>query len=219
MEASGDNSASILQCIKGGISNDQGTGWDNQYSGGVQQFGPTYNTPPVNDIPVPPSNTGNPGGTPPVPESPEGDASSTLYRLKATRIPIHPPGIDINKNIRQAQFINNLIKHVQPASAVNLEPLKYLWFANQVRPNGVWDYKQLNRNYENFGNFNYGATAAALNIPKGIALRAAGLIQIHTHTSDPSYGVPLFVPPFGDEPKDQVQINRGYNYGKIFITH
>ena len=74
-----------------------------------------------------------------------------------------PPGVDIIKNMMMARL------HKGP-SALTLH-----WFYHQVRLRGPWDYKNtINKCYENFGNFNYGATGTAAGIPAEILLRAAG---------------------------------------------
>ena len=39
-----------------------------------------------------------------------------------------------------------------------------LWFRQQVQNKGIWDYKQNWKEYENFGNFNYGAVGTALGM-------------------------------------------------------
>jgi hypothetical protein len=45
------------------------------------------------------------------------------------------------------------------------DPFGLLWFNNQVQYGGAWDYKQYGPQYEAFGNFNYGATGASMNLP------------------------------------------------------
>ena len=72
-----------------------------------------------------------------------------------------PKGVDVNKNMEEAR------KHRGNLS----------WFYNQVKNKGPWDYKQRGSEYEDFGNFNYGATGAAAGIPDQILLRAAGWAQ------------------------------------------
>jgi len=62
----------------------------------------------------------------------------------------------------------------------------FMDFYNRVKSNGPWDYKRLDpagiknnwiSKYDEFGNFNFGATGAAERIPEGALLRAAGLAQ------------------------------------------
>ena len=58
---------------------------------------------------------------------------------------IIPPGISMSNHMMTARL------HKGPSA------LTYIWFYNQVRNHGPWDYKQLGGKYENFGNFHYGA--------------------------------------------------------------
>ena len=68
--------------------------------------------------------------------------------------------------------------------------------------------------YEDFGNFNYGATAAALGIPESVALRAAGYAgqKARGHSTLDSIKTALGRAPFGDDPADQIQIGLGFDY-------
>ena len=56
------------------------------------------------------------------------------------------------------------------------------WY-NTVRNGGVWDYKQRGSEYENFGNFNYGATGRAVGVPAWILKCGAGWAQKRAGTS------------------------------------
>jgi len=93
------------------------------------------------------------------------------------------------------------------------------WFFNQVRNRGPWDYKQWGSQYEDFGNFNFGATGQSCGFSPTTLLRAAGWAQARAATSDPSFGKPGFFfgmlggePPFGDDPDDQAHIRRGFRF-------
>lgn len=89
------------------------------------------------------------------------------------------------------------------------------WWVNKVRPNGDWDYKRGDNKltYENFGNFNYGATGAALGFSRGDLLRGAGFAQEFLHGAyDPSDGHFWGDSPFGDNRNDQYWIEQGINY-------
>jgi hypothetical protein len=112
-----------------------------------------------------------------------------------------PPGVDLNKNIKQASTLSNL-----PFAA------KYLAFYNLVRNKGPWDYKQQGSSYQNLGNFNYGATGAAAGIPDQVLLRIAGYAQQKAGTSMPAWGGPLGSSPYGDDPDDQKLIQQGIDY-------
>ena len=121
--------------------------------------------------------------------------------------PHRPPDFDIDSNIQ--------------AACDNFRNM--LWFRDQVRNRGPWDYKQRGRQYQNLGNFNYGATGSALGIPENIILREAGRAQGAAGTSLPEWGDPGWrinpwggVPPYGDDPIDQYWIQRGIEYNRRF---
>ncbi len=132
-------------------------------------------------------------------------------------VPQHPADADIDKNIASAEGARR--KSWTPIGPSN-------WFYNQVRNGGPWDYKQQGKrdgkNYQDFGNFNFGATALALNIfDEQTILREAGRAQIAAGTSRPEWGYPGSrlspyggKPPYGDDPADQAQIKKGFAYYK-----
>lgn len=111
-------------------------------------------------------------------------------------VPSAPPGADINQNIRAAES----------------RRFQALWFYNQVRNRGPWDYKQQGRKYEAFGNFNYGATGTAVGFGTGFLLRMGGWAQLRSGNWQPGSGSPLGGAPYGDDPRDQAQIQHGVNY-------
>ncbi len=134
-------------------------------------------------------------------------------------VPDHPGNANVNDNIRA----------VLDAKAFGVIPPLRGWY-NNVNTGGPWDYKQIRPQtdyvftfggstappltvkspYEDFGNFNYGATAAAMGIPLNIALRGAGWKQSNP---DPSWGHWYSLKaPYGDDPADQQQIRSGYQY-------
>ena len=83
---------------------------------------------------------------------------------------------------------------------------------SQVRAAGPWNYKKQGRQYEAFGNFNYGATGTVLGIPEHVLLRAAGVAQTFAKTTKPEFGSWWGADPFGDDPRDQYWIRRGIEY-------
>ena len=118
--------------------------------------------------------------------------------------PIAPIGVDQEANIRLAEG------HWNP-----------IWFRNQVENRGPWDYKQIDRIYEDFGNFNYGVTGTAFGFPASVLLNEAGRAQIRDKNPSPDWGKPgppglpqLGSPPYGDDPKDQYWIEQGIDYYK-----
>lgn len=108
------------------------------------------------------------------------------------------------------------------------------WLA-RVWPDGEWDDKAQARKmkaldaaryanldpmiFERQGNFSYGATAAALGLPKEVALAGAGAAQRGVNVAAALHGRPLspsvgfFAPPYGDDPRDQTPISQGWDYG------
>lgn len=122
-------------------------------------------------------------------------------------IPEHPPDVNIDANITQARTSFN------PS-----------WFIELVKPTGLWDYKRQGPQYEDFGNFNFGATAKAFGFQEKWALQAAGIVQIYQHKallaySHNEYLQSLLVfkeafqgPPYGDEKRDQEMIKLGFRY-------
>lgn len=123
------------------------------------------------------------------------------------KIPTHPPDINIDANITKAR-----------------ESFNPYWFIEMVKPKGLWDYKRRNPEYEDFGNFNFGATAKAFGFQEKWALQAAGIVQIYQHKAradflDAKYTQALLDfkeafkgPPYGDEKRDQEMIRLGFRY-------
>lgn len=91
------------------------------------------------------------------------------------------------------------------------------WFASMVDYNRPWDYKNQGNvhhdEYEDGGNFNYGATGKAAGISSPVLLRAAGWAQRGGPVgSAPDEGVPWGRAPYGDQRRDQAWINQGIRY-------
>lgn len=126
--------------------------------------------------------------------------------------PIAPPGVSVDQNIKSAQSKRNEFGLINQASnLMNSMP----WFYNQVRSRGPWDYKRSGSQYENFGNFNYGATGAAMGIPESALLRGAGWASTHADSSRSAFwGNWWGSAPYGDDPADQAQIKAGIDYYK-----
>ncbi|MHB0972582.1 MAG: RHS repeat-associated core domain-containing protein [Thermoanaerobaculia bacterium] len=116
--------------------------------------------------------------------------------LANCKVPKGPPRANVVKNSLEAED-----KGVDDAR----------WWFNQVRNKGPWDYKQQGSQYEEFGNFNYGATGAAMGIPDQVLLRAAGYFQPRKAWL-PYFGRWWSGAPYGDDPADQVWIQQGIEY-------
>jgi hypothetical protein len=119
-----------------------------------------------------------------------------------------PPGIDVDVHMKMASDQWDL----NPDHAAFM-----IWFYYKVRNHGPWDYKQLHKDYENFGNFHYGAVGQAGQLPDQILLRAAGFAQRVAKTQDPEvdWGHWLWREPYGDDPRDVIWVNRGIRYAEI----
>lgn len=127
----------------------------------------------------------------------------------AVTVPQAPPGVNVDTNIGTATKVRNVSTFVGGFSGI---AITYVTFYELVRNGGPWDYKQSGRQYEEFGNFNYGAAGSAMGIPREVLLRGAGWAQTRAGTSLPEWGSPLGSQPFGDDPQDQEWIQNGIDY-------
>jgi hypothetical protein len=108
-----------------------------------------------------------------------------------------------------------------------------VWWIDKVRPEGDWDYKRLGEQYQEFGNFNFGATAAELAIPYYIAQVGAGAVNIGSNIITmaemifrkfrdqdvmlPDWwvnGIALLKWPYGDDVRDARSIQAGYAFNE-----
>ncbi len=122
--------------------------------------------------------------------------SLLLSTCNCPNVPSSPSGVSCPANIGQAQ-----------------QRFNPFWFYNQVDDRRPWDYKRQGIQYENFGNFNYGATGAAFGFPfpDQILYRMAGWAH-QRNTSNPNLGTPYGWFPYGDDPNDQYWIQQGIQY-------
>jgi RHS repeat-associated protein len=88
----------------------------------------------------------NPPQTPTAPQTPKKNCPP---------VPSHPKGVNINSNI-------SAMENVNAADPTKGKVGAWGWFINKVQTNGAWDYKTQGITYDDFGNFNYGATGAVL---------------------------------------------------------
>ena len=117
-----------------------------------------------------------------------------------------------------------------------------IWFYNKVRNGGEWDYKQLDKSeriefkkkygidvpsqYEDFGNYNYGAVAKALGLSEEITKAAAGYAQGVSETGSSTIAVLRMIKDrynggdnsYGDAIEDQEMIKKGINAVKAYIA-
>lgn len=116
--------------------------------------------------------------------------------------PLAPPGVSVDRNIDTAKDYSWL----NPGADVA--------FYQLVQNNGLWDYKRQGSQYEDFGNFNFGATAAAMGFPYYLSQNGAGIYQQLKGYAPAGRGTPILSWPYGDDPKDALQIKAGYDYVK-----
>ena len=113
-------------------------------------------------------------------------------------VPNHPWYASVDSNILE--------------SAINGRPFQFL----MVLPHMPWDYKQQGP-FDDFGNFNFGATGAALGYSDAELLRGAGALKVlerrYRHKPDPpNSGSPLGDYPYGNEKDKQEMIRAGIEY-------
>jgi hypothetical protein len=134
--------------------------------------------------------------------------------------PALPGGDTVDSNIKFAKELKrNALVRAGSMSPMNFSGAYIVFlplnlFYNQVHNKGPWDYKQAGSQYEYAGNFNYGATGAAMEISEQTLLRGAGLAQQVAGTSLSQWNGPLGAAPYGDDPKDAAAIRDGIAYFK-----
>lgn len=132
--------------------------------------------------------------------------ADAAYRAGVKEIPVSPPNVYIDKNIEESIQIKNYLK--------NGSGFLFSWFYTKVKNKGEWDFKQLGRQYADFGNFHYGAVGTAAGISEGLLLRAAGAAQNFAGTSKEEFDNWWAQSPYGDDPVDQVWIKAGIEYAR-----
>ena len=123
--------------------------------------------------------------------------------------PLSPPGVKLDGNLEEARKWREAAEVIAGGEAYVLGV-----FYTKVRNKGEWDYKQRGREFEEFGNFNYGATGTAAGIPEQVLLRAAGAAQSVAGTSKAEFGKWWAESPYGDDRMDQIWIKAGIRYAK-----
>jgi RHS repeat-associated protein len=89
-----------------------------------------------------------------------------------------------------------------------------IWFYLKVRNGGDWDYKQQGKQYQDFGNFNYGATGHAFGYPDAVLRRMAGWANQRASKDRKHLGSPTGPYPYGDDPQDQRMIDLGIEWAR-----
>jgi RHS repeat-associated protein len=120
--------------------------------------------------------------------------------------PMGPRGIDARTMVNE--LLNNLVQ-VRRAQEEHWFSGGVFWFRDQVRNGGPWDYKQHNPGLQDFGNYNFGYTGAAIRFNLNLVLAEAGAAQVASGTSRTEWQ--RGGPPYGDDPRDQELIRQGYH--------
>ena len=133
--------------------------------------------------------------------------ADAINRAELKEVPVSPPDVSIDKNI---EHVLQLKDYLYGHGATFL----LSWFYSKVKNKGEWDFKQLGRQYADFGNFHYGAVGTAIGLSEGVLLRAAGAAQSIAGTSKEEFDKWWSEAPYGDDPVDQVWIKAGIEYAK-----
>ncbi len=129
------------------------------------------------------------------PLPPDGYYTSEMTQMPCGNIPPKPVQANVSENMHEAD------NSTDPG-----------WLYDQVKNQGPWDYKQQGKKYSDFGNFNYGATFAAFGIPNSVAKKGAGWANQKADPTRQGLGSPWGDAPYGDDPADQEQIEKGQKY-------
>lgn len=135
------------------------------------------------------------------------DLSDAEGRAGLGHVPLTPPNVLIDNHLDEARKQKEYFSEGGSGHLLS-------WFYKKVRNRGDWDFKQFGSQYEEFGNFNYGATGTAAGISADVLLRAAGAAQALAGTSKKEFGKWWSEPPYGDDPVDQVWIRAGVEYAR-----
>ncbi|MDR6840428.1 RHS repeat-associated core domain-containing protein [Pseudoxanthomonas sacheonensis] len=116
-------------------------------------------------------------------------------------VPKGPANANVSSNMREASSMSDTA------------------FYKAVKNKGRWDYKQdKSGNYQDFGNFNYGATGKSAGFSQSTLLQAAGIANERAREDNPaifgSPGIPGLIGTRsnGDDPVDQYWIQQGIRY-------
>lgn len=112
-----------------------------------------------------------------------------------------PYGLEPPQNIPSGVNMEQNVKEAEKMSSIE--------FYNAVKSEGKWDYKTQGKQYEEFGNYNFGMAGRAAGYSENILKRGAGVYQIYSGTSSQQWGWPWGSAPYGDDPMDQYWIDEG----------
>jgi RHS repeat-associated protein len=145
------------------------------------------------------------------------DPSGLASEEDCPDIPQIPEGESVAENISKVLIASSVANASSAYAPGIMSPyLETAWYVGMVSPFGHWNYSAWDKTdhttYEDGGNFNYGATAAAQGWSDGVILRGAGLAHVLRPGSANGKSWPLGGPPYGDDEKDQKAIRLGIQY-------
>jgi len=151
-------------------------------------------------------------------QSAKQQAQQPQLKKDCPQVPPHPPGADVNANIRATSATD-------AKAAITQTPRVrvFQWWANQVAPHAPWDYKDQPHGfqlYDDFGNFNYGATGSVLGIPNTTLFQGAAFARYGANIVDgrnpfaslQRYGSPFKGPNYGNDVHKNEMIRQGIKY-------
>lgn len=127
-------------------------------------------------------------------------------------VPAHPSSADVNANINATEAHQTAAEAMHGGNSLAIQ-----WWVNQVKTFGPWDYKNQRPGlmaWDDFGNFNYGATGAVLGFP--LRTLEAGAVyarlKIRPFAQLWNYGL-------GNDPRKNEMIREGMQYRQNNCDH
>jgi hypothetical protein len=153
-----------------------------------------------------------------------GGAKPTIKKVDCSQPPAQPPAappnVSVDANIGLFHVISDTNAQLYGPVAGHLATNLFLF--QMVNTGEPMDYKNtVDQQYVDFGNFNFGAVCQASGDSLYTCQNGAGGAHIYQYLKnkaqgkDSTYGgngVPVVVPPYGDQSADSAQISAGYNY-------
>jgi hypothetical protein len=134
-------------------------------------------------------------------------ASPNLPKKNCPPVPTHPKDADVDANISSTEAAN-------AADQTQDKLVAKVWWADKVQTRGDWDYKKQSLAYDDFGNFNYGATGTVFNYSLSTLEHGAAAARFLKSplTQLRKYG-------FGNDPHKNDMIRQGMQYKQNHCGH
>lgn len=144
-----------------------------------------------------------PGPSEPQPP-PRAKRLQPIDKKNCPTVPQHPQGADVNGNIALVEaHVAAASYDLGSADAPSAMDSVMVWWTLMVTPTiGPWDYKTQGSKYDDFGNFNYGATGAALGLNLNTLQNGASVFK----------GVYTLGRVYPNQTEKQQMIQKGFQY-------